>query len=184
MRIFASTLIKDIGLRFSLQCPFLTALPASSCPPVTQLMTQSLDGVRGNKPLWQQHPAQLGKLGACSHALAFPHGRIIGLRKIFLGFQLYCLGVGVNVESQTIPLTLFNASKLFFFLFFYSNGVLELLCWKPGLSQRHSHPWVIAQTMSFKGFWTTAESGWNQSTGHCKVYSWNSDLYTCYLRYR
>lgn len=142
MRIFASTLIKDIGLRFSLQCPFLTALPASSCPPVTQLMTQSLDGVRGNKPLWQQHPAQLGKLGACSHALAFPHGRIIGLRKIFLGFQLYCLGVGVNVESQTIPLTLFNASKLFFFSFF-------LLQWCAGTSLLET--WTFTKALSSMG---------------------------------
>lgn len=53
--------------------------------------------------------------------------------------ELCCLGGGV-VGKVTLFLLLPSASKS---VFFCSNGVVEILHWRPGLPQRLSHLWAI-----------------------------------------
>lgn len=55
------------------------------------------------KPLWQ-HPAELGKTDAYSHALPFPHRRSHRLKKISFSSKLCCLGRGMRqVKSILHP---------------------------------------------------------------------------------
>lgn len=78
---------------------------------------------------------------------------------------------------QSLLNDLFNMSNLRHFLL----HVLEFLCWTPGIPQRLSSMGDCLNQFSCRGSWTTAERGYSQFTGHCRVQSWDWDLYSCYL---
>ena len=52
----------------------------------------------------------------------------------FLAAELGCPGGGVIRLNESIVINLFRMYSLRLFFFFFSNGMLELLCWTPGLS--------------------------------------------------
>lgn len=96
---------------------------------------------------------------SCTHA-HFPLWEKSWGWKISFATELSHLGRMVMWVKSDCPFALSTASKVFFF-FFPCNNVLELLYWKPGLTQ-----WIVVFS---RGAWAATKRGWSQLMVHCRV---------------